>query len=390
MMEDSQLVVSHIGDLATTAAATPYMQKLEEAALEGKTVLHFADQFPGVERNNYTGSMPWTDGRGNISFMCNDLAITKMVKEWADGQKHMAPMSIGDIGRKEFTDLIIDKLQPTTVEERVCSAFPAEAEEEAMLEGQAQSFDTVEDDEDIGNERDEILQHEQTLLEEMPLPGTEKGEAERRQKWLKLPRPARAAIRRMHLQFGHLPKQPLYELLKAAKCPPEYLEASKYFKCDTCSRTQHLPKQTQKVSPPKPYIFNDRVGIDVDYIMDYDGKTVMLLNIVDLGTGFQIQCPLRLGHGTPKSIECLDAYMMYWVSWAGYPKMLVTDRGLNNRGVFRKELEAAGVDCTNIGLEAPYQLGKVERHGGIWKTVATKVIDAKQISGWNSMCRMAH
>ena len=151
-----------------------------------------------------------------------------------------------------------------------------------------------------------------------------------------------------------------------------------------------MPKQTQKVSPPKPYVFNDRVGIDVDYIMDYDGKTVMMMNIVDLGTGFEIQCPLRLGHGTPKSIECLDAYMMYWISWAGYPKKLVTDRGLNNRGVFRKELEAAGVDCSNIGLEAPYQLGKVERHGGIWKTVATKVIDAKQISGWDSMCLMVH
>jgi hypothetical protein len=116
LIDDSQLVISHIGDLATSAAATPYMQKLEEAALEGKTVLHFVDQFPGAERNNYTGSMPWTDGRGNISFMCNDPVITKMVKEWADGEKYMAPMCVSDIGRKEFIHLIIDKLQPTTVE----------------------------------------------------------------------------------------------------------------------------------------------------------------------------------------------------------------------------------------------------------------------------------
>jgi hypothetical protein len=164
-------------------------------------------------------------------------------------------MCVSDIGREEFTDLINDKLQPATVDERACSAFPAEAGKKAMHEGQALGvFDTVGDDEDIGNERDEILQHEQTLLEEMPLPGTGKGKAERRQKWLKLPRPTRAAIRRMHLQFGHLPKQPLYELLKAAKCPPEYLEASKHFKRDTCSRSQHLPKQTQKVSPPKSHL----------------------------------------------------------------------------------------------------------------------------------------
>jgi hypothetical protein len=237
---------SHIGDLSTSAATTPYMQKLEG------TVLHFAEQYPGVERNYYTGSMPWTDELGNISLTCNDPATTKMVKEWADGERHMAPMCVGDIGREEFTDLIYDKLQHATVNGRACSAFPAEAEKKAMHEEQALGvFDTVGGKEDIGNERDEILQHEQALLEEMPLPGTEKGKAKRRQKWLKLPRPTKAAIRRMHLQFGHLPKQPLYELLKAVKCPPEYLEASKHFKRDTCSRSQHLPKQTQKVSPPK-------------------------------------------------------------------------------------------------------------------------------------------
>ena len=112
---------SHIGDLATSAATTPYLQKPEE------TVLHFAEQYPGVERNNYTGSMPWTDEHDNISLTCNDPATTKMVKEWADGERYMAPMCVSDIGREGFTDLINNKLQHATVDERACSAFPAEA-----------------------------------------------------------------------------------------------------------------------------------------------------------------------------------------------------------------------------------------------------------------------
>ena len=62
----------------------------------------------------------------------------------------------------------------------------------------------------------------------------------------------------------------------------------------------------------------------------------------------------------------------------------MADRGPKNRGVFARELAAA-----NIGLEAPYQLGKVERHGDMWKTVASKVIESKSIKGTRAMATMA-
>jgi len=37
--------------------------------------------------------------------------------------------------------------------------------------------------------------------------------------------------------------------------------------------------------------------------------------------------------------------LTHWINWAGYPKQIVTDRGLNNRGVFIREMNAAGVYC---------------------------------------------
>ena len=83
---------------------------------------------------------------------------------------------------------------------------------------------------------------------------------------------------------------------------------------------------------------------------------------------------LRQGHGTPSSSECLDAFMFFWVSWAGYPKEIVCDRGLNNRGAFKKGLDANGVYLRNSGLEAPEQIGRGERHGGILKDNAKKLI----------------
>ena len=57
-------------------------------------------------------------------------------------------------------------------------------------------LDAVEDQEDFGYTGEELLAMERSILEEIPLPGTPKDEADRRREWLKLPRVAREAIRR--------------------------------------------------------------------------------------------------------------------------------------------------------------------------------------------------
>eukprot|EP00973_Karenia_brevis_P096030 12430305-Karenia_brevis.AAC.1 len=99
---------------------------------------------------------------------------------------------------------------------------------------------------------------------------------------------------------------------------------------------------------PRPYTFSNAVGIDVNYLADSDGTTFILLNMVDTGTRYQIEAVLREGRGTPTSLRCLDTMMQTWISWGAYPKEIVADRGLNNRGIFATELSAGGVYCSNI------------------------------------------
>ena len=90
---------------------------------------------------------------------------------------------------------------------------------------------------------------------------------------------------------------------------------------------------------------------------------------------------LREGKGTPKSQECLDAFMLGWISWAGWPEQVITDRGLHNRGVFAKTLGANGIAIRNTGVEAPEQLAAVERHGGLWKDLAKRTITSRKLEG---------
>ena len=102
--------------------------------------------------------------------------------------------------------------------------------------------------------------------------------------------------------------------------------------------------------------------MDVNYRHGSNGNVHMFLNlVVCMGTGYQMELYIREGKDTPSSSVCLDLVLTHWVNWAGYPNSLVSDRGLNNRGVLR-EMNAAGVYCSSIGLEAANQLAKVERH----------------------------
>ena len=91
--------------------------------------------------------------------------------------------------------------------------------------------------------------------------------------------------------------------------------------------TQKIPHQTNKVGLPPPYVFNFALGLDVLYLHDSEGQVYMFLNMVDLGTTFQVVAMLQTGHGTPRSAHCLDTIMARLVSWAGCPKKLGADKG---------------------------------------------------------------
>ena len=53
------------------------------------------------------------------------------------------------------------------------------------------------------------------------------------------------------------------------------------------------------------------------------------------------------------------------------------------------EMSSAGVQASNVGLEPPYQLGTNEREGGVWKTIANKMVAVEGETGMSDMRPMA-
>ena len=65
--------------------------------------------------------------------------------------------------------------------------------------------------------------------------------------------------------------------------------------------------------------------------------------------------------------------------------MVTTDRGLHNRGLFSQTLQANGVLLRTAALEAPSQLGRCERHGGIFKENLLHVVTVHKVIGKKAM-----
>ena len=131
------------------------------------------------------------------------------------------------------------------------------------------------------------------------------------------------------------------------------------------------------MSLPEKFVFNHSIGIDVFELLDAEGTKFQVLNMICLGTCFQLAEIVRQGSGTPSSAKCLDALKRRWMTWAGHPTTIHCDRGLRNRGTLASWMAAHGVQVHHAPLETLEAIGRVERHGGVLKGIAQT-----QAVGW--------
>ena len=75
----------------------------------------------------------------------------------------------------------------------------------------------------VGTRLSEAEEQEQEMLDSMSFPGVPDTEQARRKAWLKIPRVARAAIRRLHAALGHQPKAVMLQILKGPKSAAELI-----------------------------------------------------------------------------------------------------------------------------------------------------------------------
>ena len=67
------------------------------------------------------------------------------------------------------------------------------------------------------------------------------------------------------------------------------------------------------MSAPPPYEFNHTVSVDVLETADPTGAKYSWLNIIDVGTSYQVVTLVPVRGGQPSSAKCLQKFMQHWV-----------------------------------------------------------------------------
>ena len=340
------------------------------------------DAVTGIPHQKPTGFLTASAGvKETLSRRCSGLhqhqpleggQRTKRAQEWTP-----------QLCKAMLTGLMKDMKERT-----VMAAFEEASHEEAMVEEyDLGSFDYVQDDKDVGRSvdlpgrvNDEELQLQESW-EEMPSPvELMEVETERKAKWLRAPKEVRIALRRLHCMTGH---GSTIQMLRTAGASSQVLEVCRHFACETCRKRQSA-QRPPVVSEPHRLVFNYEVSGDCFEVQDSVGNRHTILSLICLGTLFHQAFWVAPG-GAPKSQICAEAFLQGWLQPFGAPQTFTCDRGVHNQGRFRDLLRIHGIQLRYAGLEAPYQIGRTERQGGILKEIIKSAVEEQQVIGVQDM-----
>ena len=152
-------------------------------------------------------------GTGDISFISNDENLAESFEGWtSNSYPHMAPGSFDDVLNGDIMEWLSVYARDQATMALCC--YSIRREESTPLE----AFDTIENEQDraMMDVSEDAIQQE-TELDGVDIPNLPIKEAERRAGWRKLPQKVRIAARRLHRQFGHVPRKVLLHLLRSAR-----------------------------------------------------------------------------------------------------------------------------------------------------------------------------
>ena len=272
------------------------------------------------------------------------------------------------------------------------TAFPAEAEMEEKEE--LGMLDSIQDSRDIAEEspqkrrkvdHEEILREESLQEKEADTKEEEQlcqHEKRRKEKWLKLPKEKRIAVRRLHAMMGHCSTAAMARMLKASMVEKEVIDALPYFRCQTCLETKkdEKPRVVRPTRSGAENRFNFEISADCFEVHDASGGRHTILSLIDMATHYHLAARVSAG-GVPASRICAETLNNIWLIPFGAPTRFVCDQGVHNRGRVQALLQGHGTEIRRVGVRAPYQLGTGERHGGMLKQIMYKAIHDRQMVG---------
>ena len=182
------------------------------------------------------------------------------------------------------------------------------------------------------------------------------------------------ALKRLYQNLGHPPNRELAKHLRLSGASQEMLEAVQGMKCKTCEKCTR-PSLHPVAKPAALLDFNQVVAVDIIYLDTKESSGHFALNMVDVGSSYQVVAPLP----DRKAETVCEIFLKYWVNWAGTPGRLVLDLDTAFVGSFADLTSDKAIAMRAAAGQAHWQNGVAERYGASWKNCWEKLCVAENV-----------
>ena len=226
------------------------------------------------------------------------------------------------------------------------SSFPVETEQHE-LEPEEAGANATDCDGDTGGNEDS---GDDTASTSKPLTGNQK-----------------RVIQNIHNNCGHPSREEFLRALRLSRARSEVLNfVRREFECPACAAKGHPPKPRMPAALPRTFRFNETLGVDLFEIESPDGTNITFCNMVCWGTLYQLCIPI-LDKTAATVSKCITER---WIQYFGPPLVIIADQGKEFVGThFKKFTNAHSILLHIIDERAPWQNGRTERHGDIYKNI---------------------
>ena len=174
----------------------------------------------------------------------------------------------------------------------------------------------------------------------------------------------------MHTNLGHPSIHAHARAIRVTGGSAAAVRAALQLRCDVCESQQHPgPHLPARLRTDRE--FGDSAAIDLLVLPDFADNQLSFINILDLARTFGVVAMIPSKH--PKVVW--DCFFFHWLTPFGVPQRLIYDQGGEFEREFGQELEDLGCELMPTAAITRQQNAVCERHGGIWKTDARRLLD---------------
>ena len=177
----------------------------------------------------------------------------------------------------------------------------------------------------------------------------------------------KAALLKLHRQFGHRPKKSFVDLLKSAEAYSDDMSAiidSIIDGCEGCIKRKRNPDKPA-VAMPMASEFNEKVAIDLKL---WKGKYILYM--IDMWSRLTVASFIS----RKKPGEVIDMIMQKWVANFGVMNAILNDNGGEFTGNEMREVKSVlNVADLTTGAESPWQNGLCEKNHALADNILDRI-----------------